>query len=235
MKIHFITYANEVYKKASFRLCNEAKDTNWFDSITNYSPIDLDDNFKEKFKNLLNKRGAGYWIWKSYIIKKKLQEIDENDILIYMDAGCTINSNGEKRFYEYIDLLNNSNEGVLSFQLKNKHIEKIWTTKEIFEHFNINLDSTIANSPQILSTVRVMKKNENLTRLIDIEYNTYINNPLLVTDHYNKIQESYFIDNRHDQSIFSIIRKLSKEPILLSDETNPVRKNYPFWATRKRS
>ena len=30
-----------------------------------------------------------------------LEQMDENDILVYTDAGCTINKNGRNRFDEY--------------------------------------------------------------------------------------------------------------------------------------
>ena len=61
--------------------------------------------------------------------------------------------------------------------------------------------------------------------------------PLLFTDDYNNNQDYYFIDNRHDQSIFSVIRKIYKT-ILIKDETwwysfggnETIR--IPFWATR---
>ena len=33
------------------------------------------------FKKVLSlRRGGGYWIWKSHIIKKKLEQINDNDI-----------------------------------------------------------------------------------------------------------------------------------------------------------
>jgi len=236
--IHLITYADHIFYKAKHRLNKEAISTNWFDTITLYGPEDLDNSFKNKFNNILNqKRGGGYWIWKSYIIKKKLEEINDNDILIYLDAGCTINTNGIKRFNEYIELLNNSDKGIISFQMD--HIEKTYTTKEIFKYFNIRLDSDIANNGQINSTVRIMKKNNNLINLINKEYDTLYQNSLLFTDYYNNNQESYFIDNRHEQSIFSIIRKIYGS-IILTDETwfqpfgNKESLNYPFWATRKK-
>lgn len=83
-----------------------------------------------------------------------------------------------------------------------------------------------------------MKKTKNLINLINIESKTLHDNPLLFTDHYNNNnQESYFIDNRHEQSIFGVIRKMSN-PILLTDETyikpfgSKDSLRYPFWATR---
>ena len=36
------------------------------------------------------KKGAGYWLWKPYIILETLEEIPENDILLYADSGSVI-------------------------------------------------------------------------------------------------------------------------------------------------
>ena len=68
-------------------------------------------------------RGGGYWIWKPYIISKMLEQINENDILVYIDAGCHINITKEskQRFNEYINMINNSKCGLLRFQT---HIKK---------------------------------------------------------------------------------------------------------------
>ena len=63
-----------------------------------------------------------------------------------------------------------------------------------------------------------MKKTAKLKNKLDLVYKVYEDNPLLVTDYYNKNQTSYFIDNRHDIIIFSIIRKIHKS-IELEDET----------------
>ena len=233
-----ITYGNVKFEKSKKRLTTEAENTGWFSSIVSYGPEDLDDEFKLKFEEILNKpRIGGYGIWRPYIIKKKLEEISYNDILIYLDAGCKINSSGKKRFNEYIELLNKSDEGIISFQLG--HIEKRYTTKEIFDYFDVNMRDKIANSGQILSGILIMKKNTNLIKLIDKWLRVVHDNPLLFTDHYNNNQAPPFRDNRHEQSVFSLIRKLSN-PILLRDETyfrpfgNEVSLTYPFWATRIR-
>lgn len=237
--IHLITYGDKKYEKSKQRLYNEAKNTNWFNSITLYGPENLDNDFKNKFNDILNMpRGAGYWIWKSYIIKKKLNEINDNDILIYLDAGCSINKKGKKRLDEYVDMLNKNGEGIISFQTA--HLEKKYTTKEIFSYFDIDINSNIANSGQILGGIRIMKKNDNLIKLINLEEKTLYDNKLLFTDYYNNNQYTFFIDNRHEQSIFSIIRKIHGS-ILLKDETwfginsfgNQESLKYPFWATRK--
>ncbi len=71
--------------------------------------------------------------------------------MIYLDAGCSININGKTRFNEYIEMLNSSNESIISFQMP--HLEKKYTTKEIFNYFNIDRNDKIANNGQILVVI----------------------------------------------------------------------------------
>jgi hypothetical protein len=236
--IHLITYANDKCANAKTRLCNEAVATNWFDTITAYGEEDLDSDFNADFNNILQcSRGGGYWIWKPYIIKKRLYQIKDNDILIYLDAGCTINPYGKSKLIEYIEMLNQSDVGIFSFQME--HIEKSWTIKEIFQHFNIDPDGEIANSGQNIATIQIIKKNANSIKLVNLWNETLYANPILFTDHYNNTQESYFKDNRHDQSIFSVIKKMHNT-ITLPDQTffvpfgNAESLEFPFWATRFR-
>ena len=84
-----------------------------------------------------------------------------------------------------------------------------------------------------------MKKNINLLLQLELYDKILNDNSLLITDYYNKNQNAYFKDNRHDQSIFSVIRKLNN-PIIIKDETyfkpfgNTESLKFPFWATRKK-
>ena len=71
--IHLISYGNNIYNSSKQQLLKEATKTGWFSSITIYGPEDIDNDFKNMFKDVLNKpRGNGYWIWKNYFIKQKL-------------------------------------------------------------------------------------------------------------------------------------------------------------------
>ena len=236
--IHLITYGNNNYNNSKKRLYNEALSSGWFDTITLYGDEDLDNTFKIQFKEILQQqRGGGYWIWKPYIIKKHLDKLQDDDILIYLDAGCSINKYGKQRFNEYINMVRNNDVGIISFQMD--HIEKNWTTREIFQYFNIEEeDAKIKNSGQIMATIQIIKKNPNSIKLINLWNKVLYTNPLLFTDYYNnQNQQYYFKDNRHDQSVFSIIRK-KYNSIILKDETffepfgNIISLNYPFWATR---
>lgn len=238
-KIHLITYGNNNFTKSKQRINNEAINSRWFDTITICGPETLTMPFQNEFREILNKpRGAGYWIWKFDIIKQQLNKLDYNDILVYVDAGCSINTNGKTRFNEYIEILNNSKESIISFQMC--HIDKKYTNKELFHHFNMNVHDDDANSGQFIGGILIMKNTEKMMNMIDECINVLRADSLLVTDYYNKLEQcDEFIDNRHDQSILSLVRK-KHGSIVLTDETwftpfgNKESLKFPFWATRKR-
>ena len=50
--IHLITYGDSKYTESKKRIYNQANSLGWFDTITLYSPEDLDADFKEQFKNI---------------------------------------------------------------------------------------------------------------------------------------------------------------------------------------
>ena len=250
-KIHFISYGNHVFKKSLQRIKYEAEITKWFDYVNTFSPIDLNIDFTKKFNLLLNqRRGGGYWIWKVQIIKQYLKKVKENDILVYLDAGCTINIKGEKWFKKYITLLNeNENKyGIISFQME-PHLEKTLTIEEIFDYFDVKNDNNdIRETGQYVAGILVMKKNKHLMNILD-EFSLLINKyPFYITDYHNKNQKNdYFKENRHDQSILSVLRK-KYGSIVLKDQTyfegfgefgygnfgGKTSLEYPFWATRRR-
>lgn len=246
-KIHFITYGNNRFEIAKKRLLKEAKNFNEFETIKGYGPQDLSQEVLKKHNKILNmKRGGGYWIWRPYILQMSIDNMEENDFLVYLDAGCKLNIEGKKRFYEYINLLNNSEYGIMSFQMSGKRgpgsleKEKWWSIKEIFNYFKIDLNSDIANSGQYLGGVLIMKKNQHLMtfmkeflKIIDL-HSDYC------TDNYNTSQHHFFKENRHEQSITSILRKKIGSVVIDCDESwfPPFGKGeslkYPFWATRSK-
>lgn len=88
MKI-FVTYSNERYAKARDFAGKMAKRFGKFDKVIIYKPEDIDDDFKEKNKEILSfKKGAGLWLWKPYVVNKALnEECKEGDYLFYADAA----------------------------------------------------------------------------------------------------------------------------------------------------
>lgn len=89
-KAHFLVYSNEVapFGENSDYYCDSARRAG-FDSATHYTESMLRRTpFWEENRAILEQsRGAGYWLWKPYIILEKLRQVGPNDIVIYNDAG----------------------------------------------------------------------------------------------------------------------------------------------------
>tara|TARA_B110000977_G_C10972834_1_gene453001 strand:+ start:159 stop:911 length:753 start_codon:yes stop_codon:yes gene_type:complete len=237
-KLHLISYGDKKYIKAKHRIYNEAFNTKWFYSIKCYGLEDLCVSFRNEFKSILSmKRGGGYWIWKFDIILNKLQEINDGEFLIYVDSGCTINPKGKKRLKEYIEMFKNNKNKIISFQMGHK--ENVWTTKQIFHSFGIPENDPIETSGQYMATIIIMQKCEAVINIFNDCLDKIRKDPLIITDHYNKNQRQFFKDNRHDQSILSMARKIHGS-IVLPNETysrdfnSETMQKIPFLATRKR-
>ena len=82
MKKYFITYGTNKYYHSKFRLEKEVNSLNVFDNVTLYDNKKLTNEFKEKYKDILDKEhGGGFWIWKLDIIKQELDKMKENEVI----------------------------------------------------------------------------------------------------------------------------------------------------------
>jgi len=245
MKKIFVTFGgpSEGYKKRVKEITIQAKNLNIFDEVIGFNDTYLFQNkeFNDQHYNFLinNWRGFGYWIWKSFIVKKVLSRMNDGDILLYCDAGCELNLNAKNRLYDYINMVKESSSGIFNFHLhyNDDYLEYKYTKNDLFEH--LNCDENIKNSNQIIATIFLIKKCKNSINFINEWYN--------VCCHYNLIDDSpsitpncsQFCEHRHDQSVLSCLSK-KYNGISIPDETyfapnwevNGL--NYPIWAKRTR-
>jgi hypothetical protein len=208
-KIYFITYGNRKFKTAKKHLINLANHSNFFTECISMSPRDLNNNFVKKYTSILAvERGAGYWIWKYEIINNLLKKINTNDLVVYCDAGGSLNFHARKRFYEYIDIINSSKFGNFRIECESNHIENQWTSQEVFNYFDLDVNSHIGKSTQLEAGHMIFKKNAHSISFFE-EFDNILNyDQNLITDKYNHSKQiDTFKECRHDQSIFSIISK----------------------------
>jgi hypothetical protein len=210
VKYHFITFATPDHMSFAQENVKTALNVGGFDTAKIYTMDDIDDYYKFKNSHLLNhKRLAGYAIWKPYIIFKRLLEIDENDILCYNDSKylwLTSVGNMENQ------LLSDKNIGVyLNKPNSGTHIEKQWTKGDAFLLMNIpnnQFGNIVKNSPQAWSGFILLRKCFNSLRFIS-EWLTYNQDYRIASDSATSMvpNDPIFIENRHDQTILSLLCK----------------------------
>jgi hypothetical protein len=219
-KIHIITFGDEKYNNTKLRFKNEAKESKFFNSIQLYSPTDFDNDFEHINFVKNNKRGYGYWIWKLYFILKKLKEVQYNDIVVFADAGCSINIYGKKRLNEYLEKLNDSNDNdILCFQMI--HLEYKYTKNDIFEFFKSTDD--VKNSGQYVGGVLYIRKTDRIINFLSHIYKINSNHYNFLDDTLGYTKNHYeFIDCRHDQSVFSVaMKQYYNNKVVIPEETWP--------------
>ena len=235
MKKYLISYGDDNFAEQREFLKETALASSFFDEVQIFTPDDFEPDFINRLKeNNDFKLGGGYWIWKPYLIKRMLDKMETDDILIYCDAGCMINGYGEKRFNEYIEILNQSITGTIDFELP--HAEYEYTKQEVFDHFKSS--DEIIYSNQLESTILLLRNCQHTKMLVNLWYDVACNYFTLFTEAKQVPQHQKFIAHRHDQSIFSVIRKTYGANII-PDETyffDFLRdgRQSPIWATRLR-
>jgi hypothetical protein len=231
---YLIFFGDNSFKYKKLLLEKEATSVGWFDKIIIHSPETILDflnqhqDFVQKYK-----RGYGYWIWKPYVILDLLKQINYGDTITYIDCGASILKHKKNRFDEYLKILNETDKPIIAFGelFENpQYAEKYFQKMKILKRFNLHNDEIFLNSGQVESGVFICKKSNFALNFFQEWLSIVLeNNYYLVNDEDDLEQLECFIENRHDQSIFSILCKLHKVHILdLIDSYG----NGPFFSSR---
>ena len=174
-----------------------------FDKVIEYSPEDLDEEFRRKNEQILkHKKGGGYWLWKPYIIKKTLAAMEKEDFLFYADAGSLFMG----PIKPLIELMKQKNQDVLPFQLP--YLEGHWTKRDAFILMDCDT-APYADTKQLMATFSLWKRTAFSMKLAN-EWLSYAQDERIITDIPNQGgKDNYpgFQENRHDQSIWSLLCK----------------------------
>lgn len=208
MKI-LINYADDKFRQAQ-KLCT------WtgyklakFDKVIEYGPYSVDYDFYNKNKEwfVSNDTKIGrYCLWRPHIIWKTIEKAKMGDYICYCDSGaCFI-----KKIDILIEFMEKHNEDLLCFDIP--FLEYQWTKRDVFDYFNLNEDEYL-NSNQRCSTYFIFKVT-NKTKKMFKEYKvtSEVASHLFtdeISQHSNSNYEG-FIENRHNQSVFSLLTKKYK-------------------------
>jgi hypothetical protein len=257
-KIILVSFATNDLKRSIVRLKAQAENSNYYNQIKIITPNDLSDVNKDKINFLLKQgktRGYAYWYWKPLILLDLFKGINEGDIIHYLDVGFHINKTLSNRFKEYLDLLHEDDRWLLAFQYKNindrfpntinlpKREEYKYTKADLFHYFDCIDDKKITHTAQFSAGNFLIKKHKNsiffLTKWIEVFEKNF---ELIDDTPSNKENFPNFLENRHDQSVFSILCKKNFIGALSAYECDWAEKDnkrtwahildYPFLAKR---
>ena len=203
MKKYLINYANITHYNSQKGNSQSGLSNGGFDEVFSYNYSDIDDEFKEKNKHILEQpRGAGFWLWKPYIIKKTLEKIEENDLLFYSDSGISF----IRPIDDLIKIMDETDEKLLLFELEDIHPNWRWTKRDCFILMDLDKEPFLSKN-QLLASYLLMRKNKFVESFIN-EWLEYAQDYRIITDSPNEMGESNYgdcYDHRHDQSVLSLL------------------------------
>jgi hypothetical protein len=206
IKKYFITFGggDKKYIDAGNRLLQQARNLNLFDETIFYTDTYLQhDDFWNIHSSFVenNQRGYGYWLWKPYLIKKTMEQMDNNDILLYLDCGCEIDIRKKRGINFFFEIVK-KHYIIGSFT----NLEREWNKMDLVLELGM-LNDEYLNTPQREAGALMFLVCENTRNLVNQWYEIACNYHLI--DDSPSINENFptFKEHRHDQSIFSLLSK----------------------------
>jgi hypothetical protein len=265
MNIHLTYFGDNTYSFGKQRIRRQAENLGVFKSILEYGEDDLNTEhsvFWNECKGYMmcerpggERKYYGYYACKPYFILEALKTIPEDDVLLYVDSGCELNKNGISRLEQYYNECMNSNGVFFSLNLS----EIQWTKMDTYRRLMLEDDNHLITR-QIISGIFLLKNNQNVREIVEKcltvcleDQGHYLNDEPSILEN-----DKTFRENRHDQSIFSLLIKRFSEVYDFTfheDDTyeviwenaglsgvpvgpeqariwNTYGRDYPIWATR---
>ena len=201
-----INYATPDFRRSQRVNLRSGVEIAGFDRAIGYRTADIDREFYRQNRHILNyTRGVGYWLWKPYFVVQTLRNLNTGDFLFYSDAGSI--------FMEPIDhltklALKHENE-VMVFSTV--FVEKQWTKRDAF--LLVGCDSPkYTETLQRAATFSLWRKSAYSMEVAE-QWLHYCQDRRIITDEDNVLglpNYPEFSENRHDQTVLSLITKLRK-------------------------
>jgi len=185
----------------------EAKISGFFDHIHIFTERDLPDDLRSYCNS--NPRGYGYYIWKPYFTMKVLSEISTGDVLIWVDGGSSIYPSGHQKFMYYVEKCKASQYKNLGFEGWSEHYETKYTKKAVFSVLDANdfySKESFGENLSLMAGCFFIEKCKFTTDIVSLWFVTCRDFRFTLDDSPDEDGVVKW-DHRHDQSVWSVIRR----------------------------
>jgi len=262
MNLHLVYFGDNNFSIGKNRIRRQAENFGVFKSIFEFGEDDLTGEFWEQHASKMMQvrvgmpsRRYGYYACKAYFVEKALKSIPEGDVLLYVDSGCELNKNGLEKLNQYYEECLENNAVFFSLDLP----EIQWTKMDTYRRI-VGEDNDYMLTRQIISGIFLLKHNSLMLEIVEKWKNLCIEDGGKYLDDSASELDNHeiFIENRHDQSILSLLMKVHSQNddfVFHEDDTyetiwnaagksgvpvgpiqakvwNTYGREYPIWATR---
>ncbi|CAE7236751.1 unnamed protein product [Symbiodinium natans] len=154
--------------------------------------------------------GFGWWFWKPALVNHLLRTgaLRDGDTLVYCDAGCVIDPRSGQSWESLLERVQ-PEEGLLDIvAFHHQHLEHRYTKGDTFAHFGARWDEDFGLSCQLVGGYWLAKINAR-TRDLFARWEDLAKEVSLISDDEPRVPNPQYVENRHDQSLFSMLMKSS--------------------------
>jgi hypothetical protein len=199
-----VSFANRRYSGSLVRLRRELAAMRLFATARLRDDRSLDAAVRARLAETARRhpRGYGLWTWKPTVIGLTLAGVPDGDVVVYCDAGCSLNPEGRTRMVEYLARAAAHPSGVLAFALDGTVGE--WTKRATLSAFCCDTPA-IRSRPMVSATCLVLRNSAPVRDLV-AAWAAGMADLALVDDSPSPGGEHpEFRGHRHDQSIFTLL------------------------------
>ncbi len=200
--VHLISYATgaEVYRQNQNILAMSALNRG-VDFIYNYRRHNIDPAFMRSNPIMNEARGAGFWLWKPYLILETLKKIPEGDILIYADTGLLIRQDIRDYFTK---ALGDKDIVLFAYPPKGYGLVSTITSGDIFEA--INCREACRYGHHVWAGILVLRNSEQSRRFMEEWLALCQKTDLLMKGRTHNIPSfPEYRHHQHDESLLSAL------------------------------
>lgn len=170
-----------------------------------------------------NSRGWGFWAWKPIVVLAALEGLADDEALLYLDAGLDLKcERGREREYgRFLQRIApwTGRDVTAVPQPSSDSVERLWTKADTLAHFGVLNNSAVFNSQQYFGGYFFLRKTPASVALVQRWLDTF-RTPQLVNDAPSVLPNFHrFRGHRHDQSVWSVLRKLHPGTAVITDLT----------------
>jgi hypothetical protein len=202
MSTILINYAHLRFFKAQARQTESVKRWNCVDRVVNYGVQHLDASFVRKNSAILDEpRGAGFYLWKPFIILKTIVESSPGDLVLYVDSGAFFTDSPKRMF-------NLAEQVQIVIPRMWNNFENAWTKRDAFVLMDCDKPHYVWSRQRLTGYLCFVVS--DMTRRFCEEWLNFSEDRRIISQDPNKAgQPNYpgYQANRHTQSSFSLLSK----------------------------
>lgn len=225
MNWHLVSFANDKFKEKQKFLHRIHQENFWHHSYTR-EMLETTEFYKENQSILDEEVGAGWWVWKPYIILDTLKNANDGDLIVYSDCGDMF-SPGLQPYAEGM-----ISEDDICLLLFGGNKNKTYTKRDCFILMDCD-EEDYWESNQLEAGFMIWKVCDESKRVVE-EWLNYCLDPRIIKNDASVLGEEFveFKEHRNDQSVLTNIAVREGLTVAGVDYRNFVECDYDYWYER---